>query len=134
MDLTSSSEAKFGQGQPSSPNKRKNLGTFVITRRKSWEKIPILGPNLKFRGQNSGICHLNFWRQNLGPQQEFQSQILGPSPSTSLYGSTHWGFRMGIYEDWQIHTKAAFIMYNPGGGGRFLLISCGNFKPLQTNC
>ena len=29
--------------QPSSPNKRKNLGSSVTTRRKSWEKIPILG-------------------------------------------------------------------------------------------
>ena len=33
-----------------------------------------------------------------------------------------------------LQCKAAFIMYNPGGGGRFLLISYENFKPLQTNC
>ena len=49
----------------------------------SWRKVPILGSylNSKFRGQNLGICHLYSWRQNLGLQQEFQRQVLGPSPS-----------------------------------------------------
>ena len=27
-----------------------------------------------------GICYLYVWRQNLGLQQEFRRQILGPSP------------------------------------------------------
>ena len=62
----------WGKVQPSSPNKRKNLGNSVTTRHKSWEKILILGSNLKFRGQN------------LGPRQEFQRQILGPSPLPRL--------------------------------------------------
>ena len=33
----------WGKVQPSSPNKRKNLGTSVITRRKSWGKNPNFG-------------------------------------------------------------------------------------------
>ena len=33
----------WGMVQPSSPNKRKNLGSSVTTRRKSWERITILG-------------------------------------------------------------------------------------------
>ena len=44
----------WGKIRPSSPNKRKILGSSVTTRRKSSEKIPILGSNLKFRGQNLG--------------------------------------------------------------------------------
>ena len=33
----------WGKVWPSSPNKRKNLGSSVITSRKRWGKIPILG-------------------------------------------------------------------------------------------
>ena len=96
LDLTSSSEAKFGQGQQSSPNKRKNLETSVITRRKSWGKIPILGSNLKFRGQDSGICHLNFWRQ-----------ILGPSPSDLPI----WKYPPGVFVS--EYTKTGKSMLRP---------------------
>ena len=32
----------WGKVQPSSPNKRKNLGSSVTTRRKNWERITIL--------------------------------------------------------------------------------------------
>ena len=49
----------WGKIRPSSPNKWKSLGSSVTTRRKSWEKIPILGSNLKFRGQNLGyLLHI----------------------------------------------------------------------------
>ena len=43
-----------GKAQPNLPNKRKSEGSSVTTRRKSWEKILILGSYLKFRGQNLG--------------------------------------------------------------------------------
>ena len=33
----------WGKAQSSSPNTRKNLGSFVTTRRKNWERITILG-------------------------------------------------------------------------------------------
>ena len=33
----------WGKVQSSSPNKRKNLGSSVTTRRKNWERIAILG-------------------------------------------------------------------------------------------
>ena len=70
----------WGKAQQSLPNKRKYLGSSVTTRRKSWERIPILGSYLKFIGQNLGTSHLYFWRQNLGLRHKFQRQILGPSP------------------------------------------------------
>ena len=44
----------WGKVRPSSQNKRKNLGSSVTKRPKSWEKVPILGSYLKFRGQNLG--------------------------------------------------------------------------------
>ena len=51
----------WGKARPSSPNKRKNLGSSVATRPKSWEKVPILGSYLKLRGVKYGIfCHLYF--------------------------------------------------------------------------
>ena len=56
----------WGKVQPSSPNKMKYLGTSVITRRKSWGKIPILGSNLKFRGQNLGYLSSKFLEAKFG--------------------------------------------------------------------
>ena len=79
LDLTSRGKM-WDKVQPSSPIKRKNLGSSVITRRKNWGKIPILGQIWNSEGKIWGICHLYFWRKNLGLQQEFQRQILGPSP------------------------------------------------------
>ena len=81
MDLTSSLEAKFGA----------RSGQVHQIRGKTWEILlpqdTNVGKKSKFLGQISnsqgkiwGICPLYFWRQNLGPQQEFQRQILGPSP------------------------------------------------------
>ena len=70
----------WGKVWPSSPNNRKNLGSSVTTRRKIWEKIPILESYLKFRGQNLGYLSLIFLEAKFGVQQEFQRQSLGPSP------------------------------------------------------
>ena len=50
----------WGKVRPSSPNKRKHLGSSVTTRLKSWGKVPILGSYLKFRGQNLGYLSLIF--------------------------------------------------------------------------
>ena len=56
----------WGKVRPSSPNKRKNLGNSVTARRKSWEKIPILGSYLKFRGQKLGYLPLIFLEAKFG--------------------------------------------------------------------
>ena len=53
----------WGKVRPSSPNKKKNLGT---TRRKSWEKVPILGSYLKFTEQNLGYLSLIFLEAKFG--------------------------------------------------------------------
>ena len=57
----------WGKVRPSSPNKRKNLGSSVTTRRKSWEKkVPILGSYLKFRGHNLGYLSFIFLEAKFG--------------------------------------------------------------------
>ena len=66
LDLTSSLEAIWAKVRPSSPNKRKNLGSSVTTRQKSTEEIPILGSYLKFRGQNLGCLSLIFLEAKFG--------------------------------------------------------------------
>ena len=53
LDMTSSLEAKFGQGPAKFIKQEENLGSSVTTRRKSWEKITILGAfglYLNFKG------------------------------------------------------------------------------------
>ena len=88
-DLTSSLEAKFGarSAGPSSPNTRKSLGSSVTTRCKSWEKIPILGSNLKFRGQNLGclspiFVEAKFGARSAGPSSPNTRKSLGSSVTT----------------------------------------------------
>ena len=61
----------WGKVQPSSQNKRKNLGSSVTKRRKSWKKVPILGSYLKFRGQNLGYLSFIF----LGAKFEAPTRI-----------------------------------------------------------
>ena len=92
----------WGKVRPSSPNKRQNLGSSVTTTRKSWGKVPILGSYLQFRGQIWGVCHLYFWRQNMGSNKNFRGKFWGqahpppPLPPTSQYESTPWGLQLAL--------------------------------------
>ena len=56
----------WGKVKPNSPNKRKNLGSSVTTRLKSWEKIPILESYLKVREQNLGYLSPIFLEAKFG--------------------------------------------------------------------
>ena len=56
----------WGKVWPSSQNKRKNLGSSVTKRYKSWEKVPILGSYLKFKGQNLGYLSFIFLEAKFG--------------------------------------------------------------------
>ena len=82
MDLTSGLEAKFGvKVQPSSQNKRKNLVSSVTKRCKSWEKGPILGSYLKFRGQNLEYLSFIFLEAKFGARTRISEAKFGAKPS-----------------------------------------------------
>ena len=70
----------WGKVLPSSPNKRKNLGSSVTTRRKRWEKVPILGSYLKFRGQNLGYLSLIFLEAKFGAPTRISEAKFGANP------------------------------------------------------
>ena len=82
----------WGKVRPSSPNKRKNLGRSVTTRRKSWEKVPILGSYLKFRGQNLGYLSFMFLGANFGAPTRISKAKFGAKPSDLLI----WKFPPGL--------------------------------------
>ena len=56
----------WGKVQPSSSNKSKSLGSSITTKRKSWERIPLLGSYLKFERQNLGYLSPIFLKAKFG--------------------------------------------------------------------
>ena len=72
-----------GKVRPSSPNKRKSLGSSITTRRKSWEEVPILGSYLKFRGQNLGCLSLIFLEAKFRSPTKISEANFGAKPPTS---------------------------------------------------
>ena len=70
----------WGKVRSSSPNERKNLGSSVTTRRKSWEKVPILGSHLKFRGQNLGYLSFIFLDAKFGAPTRISEAKFGAKP------------------------------------------------------
>ena len=70
----------WGKVRPSSQNKRKNLESPVTERRKSWEKVPILGSYLKFRGQNLGYLSFIFLEAKFGAPTRISEAKFGSNP------------------------------------------------------
>ena len=70
----------WGKVLPNSPNKRKTLGSSVTTRRKNWEKVPILGSYLKFIGQNLGYLSLIFLVAKFGAPLRISEANFGAKP------------------------------------------------------
>ena len=73
----------WGKVQPSSPNKRKNLGSSVTTKRKSWQRITILatfGVSLKFKGQNLGYLSPIFLEAKFGAPTRISGKLCGQVP------------------------------------------------------
>ena len=71
----------WGKVRPGSPNKRKKLGSSVTTRRKSWERIQILGTYLNFRGQNLGYLSLLFLEAKFGAPTRISEANFRAKPS-----------------------------------------------------
>ena len=74
----------WGKVRPSLPNKRKNLGSSVTTRRKSWEKVSILGSYLKFRGHNLGYLSFIFLEAKFGAPTRISEAKFGAKPPDHL--------------------------------------------------
>ena len=74
----------WGKVRPSSPNKRKNLGSSVTTTHTSWEKVPILGSYLKFRGQNLGYLSPIFLEAKFGAPTRISEANFGAKPPDLL--------------------------------------------------
>ena len=74
----------WGKVQPSSTNKRKNLGSSVATRCKSLEKVPILGSYLKFKGQNLGYLSFIFLEAKSGAPTRISEAKLRAKPPDLL--------------------------------------------------
>ena len=71
----------WGKVRPSSQNKRKNLGSSVTKRHKSWENVPILGSYLKFRGQNLGYLSFIVLEAKFGAPLRISEAKFGAKPS-----------------------------------------------------
>ena len=79
----------WGKVQSSSPNKRKNLGSSVTTRRKNWERITILGAfgviseiqRAKFGVSVTYIFGSKIW----GSDMNFRGKIWGQAPPQPSY-------------------------------------------------
>ena len=85
LDLTSSLEAKFGARSGQVHQLRGKIWKVLSPQdAKVGKKSQFWGHIWNSEGKIWGICHLYFWRQNLGLQQEFQRQNLGPSPPPDL--------------------------------------------------
>ena len=70
--------------RPSSQNKRKNLGSSVTTRRKSWEKVPILGSYVKSRRHNLGYLLFIFLEAKFGTPTRISEAKFWAKPSDLL--------------------------------------------------
>ena len=81
----------WGKLQPSSPNKRKNLGSSVTTKHKRLEKVPILGSYLKFRGQNLGYLSLIFLEAKFRAPTRISEANFGAKPPDLLI----WKYPLG---------------------------------------
>ena len=79
----------WGKDQSSSPNKRKNLGSSIITTRKNWERITILGAfgviseiqRAKFGVSVTYIFGGKIW----GSDMNFRGKMWGQAPDLLIW-------------------------------------------------
>ena len=125
MDLTSSLEAKFGaKVQRSSPDKRKNLGSSVTTRRKIWKRITILGAFgviSEIQMAKFGIFVTYILEAKLGAPTGISEAKFGAKPPDLLILST----------PWERNEKGD--VRSPGSGQTIISIISTNLGPFDAN-
>ena len=70
----------LGQGPGQVHQIRGKRGKFCPTGCKSWEKVPLLGSYLKFRGQNLGYLSLIFLKAKFGAPTRISEANFGAKP------------------------------------------------------
>ena len=101
----------WGKVRPSSPNKRKNLGRSVTTRRKSWEKVPILGSYLKLRGQNLGYLSLKFLEVKFGaPTRVSEANFGVKRPDLPIWKCPSWVYLQGLKFQFLVSLRGCFCL------------------------
>ena len=108
----------WGKVQSSSPNKRKNLGSSVTTRRKNWERITILGAfgviseiqRAKFGVTVTYIFGGKIW----GSDMNFRDKIWGQAPRPPHMEVPPLGDLAALATFWDRHsTTSVQTTYSP---------------------
>ena len=114
--LTSGLEAKFGVRSGQVHKIRGKIWEVLSPKdTKVGKKYQFWGQYLKFRGQNLGYLSFIFLEANLGLQQEFQRQNLGPSPPPPRPPNMEippWEFTSGVKDMTFVLTYIWFIIEN----------------------
>ena len=112
--LTSGLEAKFGVRSGQVHKIRGKIWEVLSPKdTKVGKKYQFWGQYLKFRGQNLGYLSFIFLKANLGLQQEFQRQNLGPSPPRPPNMEVPpWEFTSGVKDMTFVLTYIRFIIEN----------------------
>ena len=82
----------WGKVQPNSPNKRKNLGSSVTTRRKNWEKNPNFGVMCEIQRKKFGVFVTYIFRGKIwGSNKNFRGKFWAKPPDFLI-----WKYPLGI--------------------------------------
>ena len=110
LKLTSTLQARFGARSSQVHHKKKNLRSFVTTRHKTWEKIPILGSYLKFREQSFGYLSNIFLKAKFrAPIRILEANFGAKFWSQALFDFLTWKYPLG--SEWSIRNLWRNILY-----------------------
>ena len=70
----------WGKVRPTSQNKRKNLGSSVTKRHKSWEKVPILGSVSEIQRAKFGVFVIYIFGGKFGALTRISEAKFGAKP------------------------------------------------------
>ena len=104
----------WGKVRPSSQNKRKNLGSSVTKRHKSWEKVPTnFGVISEIQRAKVGVFVIyNFGGKIWGSKKNFRGKIWGQAPRPPNMEVPPWEFTSGVKDVTFVLTYISFIIEN----------------------
>ena len=82
------------------------MGSSVTTRRKSWEKVLILGSYLKFRGQNLGYLSFIFLEAKFeAPTRISEAKFGAKSPDLLICKYPPWKLLLDLIKLWTLRLR-----------------------------